>query len=300
MGMVFPSVRMRNNPEINPNQYLIKIKGEEVTRGEILTDHYLAIDNGDVTNPVEGIDTIEPAFGIPARWISEDKKVMADVAGYTLIDPVSVMITHLSEIVRTYCHEILSRQDVKTMVDNMKENNPAVVEDLIPHAVSIGYLQKVLATLLKEGVPIRDMETILEALAENITSLKDMDIAVEYVRQALKRTITRKFSEANSLRVITVDPRIEDTIIANVKKSDRGSFLSLDPDMVQQIMNSANEAIDKVRDVVPQVIILTSPVVRVYFKKLIDQFIPGIIVLSYNEIDNTVQIQSIGNVSIAK
>jgi flagellar biosynthesis protein FlhA len=298
MGMVFPSVRMRNNPEINPNQYLIKIKGEEVTRGEILTDHYLAIDNGDVTNPVEGIDTIEPAFGIPARWISEDKKVMADVAGYTLIDPVSVMITHLSEIVRTHAHEVLSRQDVKTMIDNMRDTNPAVVEDLIPGVVSIGYLQKVLCTLLKEGVPIRDMETILEALAENASSLKDIDIAVEYVRQALRRTITRRFSEANSLRVITLDPRIEDNIIANVKKSDRGSYLSLDPDMVQQIMNSATEAVDKVRDVVTQVIVLTSPIVRVYFKKLIDQFVPGVTVLSYNEIDSAVQIQSIGNITL--
>ncbi|MCL2071214.1 MAG: flagellar biosynthesis protein FlhA [Oscillospiraceae bacterium] len=297
MGMVFPSVRMRNNPEINPNQYLIKIKGEEVARGEILTDHYLAIDNGDVGNPVEGIDTIEPAFGIPARWISEDKKVMADVAGYTLIDPVSVMITHLSEIIRTHCHEILSRQDVKTMIDNMKETNPAVVEDLIPQTVSIGYLQKVLAMLLKEGVPIRDMETILESLAENVSSLKDIDIAVEYVRQSLKRTITRRFSEANSLRVITIDPRIEDLIIANIKKSDRGSYLALDPEKVRQIMDGANDAVEKVRDVVPQVIVLTSPVVRVYFKKMIDQFIQGITVLSYNEIDNTVQIQSIGNIA---
>jgi flagellar biosynthesis protein FlhA len=298
MGMVFPSVRMRNNPEINPNQYLIKIKGEEVARGEILTDHYLAIDNGDVSNPVEGIDTIEPAFGIPARWISEDKKVMADVAGYTLIDPVSVMITHLSEVIRTHCHEVLSRQDVKTMVGNMRESNPAVIEDLIPGVVSEGYLQKVLCMLLKEGVPIRDMETVLEALAENVGALKDIDIAVEYVRQALRRTITRRFSEANSLRVITLDPRIEDSIIANIKKSDRGSYLSLDPDTVQKIMASAGDSIDKVRDVVPQVIILTSPVVRVYFKKLVDQFIPNVVVLSYNEIDATVQIQSIGNISL--
>ncbi|MCL1881700.1 MAG: flagellar biosynthesis protein FlhA [Oscillospiraceae bacterium] len=298
MGMVFPSVRMRNNPEINPNQYLIKIKGEEVTRGEILTDHYLAIDNGDVVNQVEGIDTIEPAFGIPARWISEDKKVVADVAGYTLIDPVSVMITHLSEVVRTHCHEILSRQDVKTMVENMKESNPAVVEDLIPSIVSIGYLQKVLCMLLKEGIPIRDMETILESLAENVASLKDIDIAVEYVRQALKRTITRRFAEANSLRVITLDPRIEDTIIANVKKSDRGSYLALDPDTIQEIMAVSTEEINKVRDVIPQVIVLTSPIVRVYYKKLVEQFIPGITVLSYNEIDSIVQIQSIGNITL--
>jgi flagellar biosynthesis protein FlhA len=220
------------------------------------------------------------------------------VAGYTLIDPVSVMITHLSEVVRTHCHEVLSRQDVKTMVDNMKESNPAVVEDLIPAIVSVGYLQKVLCMLLKEGIPIRDMETILEALAENVSSLKDIDIAVEYVRQALKRTITRRFAEANSLRVITLDPRIEDMIIANVKKSDRGSYLSLDPETIQQIMSASSEEIEKVRDVIPQVIILTSPIVRVYYKKLADQFIPGIVVLSYNEIDSIVQIQSIGNITM--
>jgi len=298
MGMVFPSVRMRNNPEINPNQYLIKIKGEEVARGEVLTDHYLAIDNGDVTAPVDGIDTIEPAFGIPARWISEDKKVMADVAGYTLIDPVSVMVTHLSEVIRAHCHEVLSRQDVKTMIDNMRQTNQTVVDDLIPSTVSVGYLQKVLCMLLKEGVPIRDMETILEALAENVSALKDIDIAVEYVRQALKRTITRRFSEANSLRVITLDPHIEDMIIANVKKSDRGSYLSLDPDAVSKIMAAASETIERVSDVVPQIIVLTSPIVRVYFKKLADQFIPNITVLSYNEIDSTAQIQSIGNITL--
>ncbi|MCL2637689.1 MAG: flagellar biosynthesis protein FlhA [Oscillospiraceae bacterium] len=298
MGMVFPSVRMRNNPEINPNQYVIKIKGEEVARGEILSDHYLALDNGDVTSHVDGIDTIEPAFGIPARWISEDKKVMADVAGYTLIDPVSVMITHLSEIIKQHCHEILSRQDVKTMVDNMKSTNPSVIEDLIPQIVSIGYLQRVLAMLLREGIPIRDMETILETLSENTSALKDMDIIVEYVRQSLKRTVTRRFAEANSLRVITLDPRIEDSIIANIKKTDRGSVYVPDPDAAQTIIAKTTEEVEKVKDVLPSVIVLTSPIVRVYFKRLIDQYIPGLTVLSYNEIDNTTQIQAVGNITM--
>ncbi|MDR2532505.1 MAG: flagellar biosynthesis protein FlhA [Oscillospiraceae bacterium] len=298
MGMVFPSVRMRNNPEINPNQYVIKIKGEEVARGEILADHYLALDNGDVTTPVDGIDTIEPAFGIPARWISEDKKVMADVAGYTLIDPVSVMITHLSEIIKQHCHEILSRQDVKTMIDNMRQTNPSVIEDLIPNMVSVGYLQRVLSMLLKEGIPIRDMETILETLSENVSALKDMDIIVEYVRQALKRTVTRRFAEANALRVITLDPRIEDSIISNVKKTDRGSVYVPDPDAAQTIIAKTTEEVEKVKDVLPSVIVLTSPIVRVYFKRLIDQYIPGLTVLSYNEIDNTTQIQAVGNITM--
>ena len=296
MGMVIPSVRMRDNPEINPNQYVIKIKGEEVARGEILVDHYLALDNGDVTSPVDGIDTIEPAFGIPARWISEDKKVMADVAGYTLIDPVSVMITHLSEIIRKHCHEILTRQDVKTMVENIKKVNPTIVEDLIPNVVSYGYLQKVLAMLLKEGIPIRDMETILEALSDHSSAMKDIDIMVEYVRQALKRTVTRRFAEANSLRVITIDPRIEDMIVASVKKSDQGSYLSMDPETIQKIVAKTTDEVNKIKDIIPTVIVLTSPIVRVYFKKMIDQFIPGLTVLSYSEIDGTTQIQSVGNI----
>lgn len=298
MGMVIPSVRMRDNPDINPNQYVIKIKGEEVARGEILVDHYLALDNGDVTNAVDGIDTIEPAFGIPARWISEDKKVMADVAGYTLIDPVSVMITHLSEVIRKHCHEILTRQDVKTMVENIKKNDPTIVEDLIPNVVSYGYLQKVLAMLLSEGVPIRDMETILEALGDHTSSMKDIDITVEYVRQALKRTITRRFAEANSLRVITIDPRIEDMIVSSVKKSDQGSYLSMDPDTIQKIVAKTTDEVNKIKDVIPTVIVLTSPIVRVYFKKLIDQFIPGLTVLSYSEIDGSTQIQSVGSINL--
>ncbi len=298
MGMVIPSVRMRDNPDINPNQYIIKIKGEEVARGEILVDHYLALDNGDVTTPVDGIDTIEPAFGIPARWISEDKKVAADVAGYTLIDPVSVMITHLSEVIKEHCSEILTRQDVKTMVENIKKTDATIVEDLVPNVISYGYLQKVLSMLLREGVPIRDMETILETLSDHVTSMKDIDITVEYIRQALKRTITRRFAEANSLRVITIDPRIEDMIVASVKKSDQGSYLSMDPDTIQRIVTRTTEEVNKIKDVIPNVIILTSPIVRVYFKKLIDQFLQNITVLSYSEIDSTTQIQSVGSITL--
>ncbi len=299
MGMVIPSVRMTDNPEINPNQYIIKIKGEEVARGEILVDHYLALDSGDVTAQVEGIDTVEPAFGLPAKWISEDKKIMADVAGYTLIDPVSVMITHWSEIMKRYAHELLSRQDVNTMVENVKKTNPIIVDDLIPKVISVGYLQKVLSNLLREGIPIRDLETILETLGDHANVLKDMDIVTEYVRQALKRTITRRFAEANSLRVITLDTQIEDMIVSSVKKSDQGSYLAMSPDLIQQIVAVTNREIDKIKDVIPTVIILTSPVVRIYFKKLTDQFIPNITVLSYSEIDATAQIQAIGNISLS-
>lgn len=299
MGMVIPSVRMRNNPEINPNQYVIKIKGEEVARGEILVDHLLALDNGEVTKPVEGIDTIEPAFGIPAKWISEDKKVMADIAGYTLIDPVSVMITHLSEVIKAHCSEILSRQDVRTMVENVKKTDSTIVEDLVPAVVSYGYLQKILCMLLAEGVPIRDMETILECLGDHAATLKDMELTVEYVRQSLKRTITRRFADGGSLRVITLDPRLEDIIIGGVKKnSSGGSVLSIDPETVNAIVANTSDEIDKVKDVLPSIVILMSPFTRIYYKKLLDQFMPGITVLSYSEIDNNTQIQAVGNISI--
>ncbi len=300
MGMVIPSVRMTDNPEINPNLYIIKIKGEEVARGEILVDHYLALDSGDVTTDIEGIDTVEPAFGLPAKWISEDKKIMADVAGYTLIDPVSVMITHWSEVMKRYAHEMLSRQDVNTMVENVKKVNPIVVEDLVPKVISVGYLQKILANLLKEGIPIRDLETILETLGDHTNVLKDIDIATEYVRQSLKRTITHRFAEANSLRVITLDTQIEDMIVSSVKKNEQGSYLAMAPDMIQHIVNATNEEIDKIKDVIPTVIILTSPVVRIYFKKLTEQFISNITVLSYSEIDASAQIQAIGNISLSK
>jgi len=197
---------------------------------------------------------VEPAFGLPAKWISEDKKIMADVAGYTLIDPVSVMITHWSEIMKRYAHELLSRQDVSTMLDNVKKTNPIVVDDIIPKVISVGYLQKILANLLKEGIPIRDLETILETIGDHSNVLKDTDIITEYVRQSLKRTITHRFAEANSLRVITLDTQIEDLIVSSVKKSDQGSYLAMPPDMIQRIVTASNREIDKIKDVIPTVI----------------------------------------------
>ena len=298
MGMVFPSVRMTDNQHINPNQYVIKIKGEVVAQAEILMDHYLALDSGSVTKEVDGIDTVEPAFNIPAKWISEQNKLRAEIAGYTLIDPTSVIITHLSEIIKNYSHELLSRQDVKTMLDKLKRTNETIVEDIVPNIVSPAYLQKVLCLLLKEGVPIRDLQTILETIADNQHNMKDVDITTEYVRQALKRTITRRFSDGGQIRVLTLDTETENKIVASVKKSEQGSYLAMDPQTIQVLIASLNEQIDKVKDVVPMPIVLTSPIVRIYFKKLIDQFIPNVTVLSFSEIDNSVQIQAVGNVTI--
>ncbi len=300
MGMVFPSVRMRDNQHINPNQYVIKIKGEVVAQAEILMDHYLALDSGSVIHEIDGIDTVEPAFNIPAKWVPEQDKLRAEVAGYTLIDPTSVIITHLSEVIKAHAHELLSRQDVKTMLDKLKQTNPVIVDDIVPSIVTPAYLQKVLCLLLKEGVPIRDLQTVLETIADNQHTMKDVDITTEYVRQALKRTITRRFADGGQIRVLTLDTETENKIVGAVKKSDQGSYLAMDPQTIQLLIASLNEQIDRVKDVIPMPIVLTSPIVRIYFKKLVDQFIPNVTVLSFSEIDNSVQIQAVGNVAVAQ
>ncbi len=298
MGMVVPSVRMRDNGQLNPNQYTIKLKGEEIARGEVLVDHYLALNPGEVTEDIDGIDTIEPAFGIPAKWIAASRREAAEMAGYTVIDPTSVIITHLSEVIKSHAHELLTRQEVNTLISNLKKNNPVVVEDVIPGIITPGELQKVLSNLLREGIPIRDMETIIETLGDYGSSLKDADMLTEYVRQALKRTITRKFADANQLHVITLDAETENIIMGAVKKSEHGSYLALDPDTVQKIATSLITQINKIKELMPTPIILTSPIVRIYFKRLADQFASGIVVLSFSEIDNSVQIQAIGNIAI--
>ena len=291
MGMVFPSVRLKDSGQLNPNQYAISIKGEQVAQGEVLTDHYLALMPADGDDTVDGIETVEPAFGIPARWISEDKRVKAELAGYTLIDPTSVIITHLSEV-------LLNRQETNNMLANLRKSNEAIVNDTVPAIVSVGNLQKILCNLLQEGVPIRDTETILETLADYGATVKDIDMLTEYVRQSLRRTITHRFSEAGQLKVISLDGNIENQIMGSVKKVESGSYLALDPQTIQAIISSTTREVDKIRDLVPVPIILTSPIVRIYFKKLVDQFYLNAVVLSFNEIDSDVKIQALGNITI--
>ncbi len=298
MGMVFPSVRLKDSGQLNPNQYAISIKGEQVAQGEVLTDHYLALMPADGDDTVDGIETVEPAFGIPSRWISEDKRVKAELAGYTLIDPTSVIITHLSEVVKAHAHELLNRQETNNMLANLRKSNEAIVNDTVPAIVSVGNLQKILCNLLQEGVPIRDTETILETLADYGATVKDIDMLTEYVRQSLRRTITHRFSEAGQLKVISLDGNIENQIMGSVKKVESGSYLALDPQTIQAIISSTTREVDKIRDLVPVPIILTSPIVRIYFKKLVDQFYLNAVVLSFNEIDSDVKIQALGNITI--
>ncbi len=298
MGMVFPSVRLKDSGQLNPNQYAINIKGEQVAQGEVLVDHYLALMPEEGDNSVDGIETVEPAFGIPAKWISEDKRVKAELVGYTLIDPTSVIITHLSEVVKAHAYELLNRQEVNNILTNLRKTNEAIVNDTVPAIVSVGGLQKILCNLLREGVPIRDIETILETLADYGASVKDIDMLTEYVRQSLRRTITHRFAEAGQLKVISLDANIENQIMGAVKKVDSGSYLALDPLTIQNIITATTREVDKIRDLVQVPIILTSPIVRIYFKKLVDQVYLNAVVLSFNEIDTDVKIQALGNISV--
>lgn len=300
MGMVIPSVRLRDNGQLNPNQYVIKFKGEEAARGEVLVDYYLALDPGNVEREIDGIDTIEPAYGIPSKWITEDKKEMAEIYGYTVIDPLSVMLTHLSEVIKAHAHELFSRADLESTLETVKQTNSRLVEEVVPNMISHSNLQKVLCNLLKEAIPIRDMESILETVAEYAPTVRDTDILTEYVRQKLKRTITRKFAENGILQVITLDASIEQMILSSINKNDTSSYLSLDPNIIQDMMTNMMTQIDAIKDTVNIPVILTSPIVRMYFQRVAEQFYPNIAVLSFNEIDNTVQIQAVGNVSLSK
>ncbi|MEI8216987.1 MAG: flagellar biosynthesis protein FlhA [Eubacteriales bacterium] len=299
MGVVVPTVRLRDNGLINPNQYLIKIKGEEVAKGEVLVDYYLALDPGEVTETIEGIDTIEPAYGIPGKWIPENMREMAEVYGYTVIDPLSVIVTHMSEVIRRHIHELVGRQDINMLLENVSKTNKTIVEDIVPGVIAIGELQKILNNLLKESIPIRDMESILETIGDHGVNIKDTDMLTEYVRQRLKRTITRKYTDGSGIKVITLDQDIENMILSSIKKSEHGTYLAIEPGIVQGIIESLTEQLEKVKGLVNEPIVLTSPIVRLYFKRLIDQFQPNLTVLSFNEIDSNMQIQAIGSVKVA-
>lgn len=296
MGLVIPSIRLRDSSSLNTNQYVVKIKGEEVARGEILVDYYLALEPVNPTKEIDGIDTIEPAYGIPGKWISIDKKEMAEIYGYTVIDPLSVMLTHLSETVRQHAYELLSRQEVVQLVENVKVNAPQLVEELFPNVISYGVFQKILVNLLKEGIPIKDMETIMETIADSAMTVKDMDTITENIRTALKRTITRKFCDGGVMRVITLSADLEKSIITSLTKGEQGMYLALSPDMMQNIIQQLGDEIKKFQELSQDPIVLTSQVVRQHFYHLIEQFYPSVYVLSFNEISNNIQIQAVGNI----
>lgn len=298
MGFVIPSIRLRDSSSLNTNQYVIKIRGEEVAKGEILVDYYLALEPPNPEKEIEGIDTIEPAYGIPSKWITVDKKEMAEIYGYTVIDPLSVMLTHLSETIKQHSYELLNRQEVVKLVDNMKKKSPELIEELIPTTISYGNFQKILTNLLKEGIPIKDMETIMETIIDASMAVKDLDSVTEHIRMALKRTITRKFCEGGSMKVITLDADLEKNIITSLTTGDQGMYLALSPDVMQTVITKLGEEIKKFNGFSQPPVVLTSQVVRVHVHHLIEQFYPNVYVLSFNEINNNIQIQAVGNIAV--
>lgn len=298
LGTVVPIIRLRDNIQLNPNQYIIKIKGIQVSEGEILFDHYMAMNPGYVEEEITGIPTFEPSFHLPAIWITEGQRERAESLGYTVVDPPSIIATHLTEIIRQHIAELLTRQDVQNLVNNLKETNPSLVDELIPKLLGLGEVQKVLQNLLKEGISIRDLLTIFETLADYAPSTRDTDILTEYVRQSLKRAISNKFFPPNeTTSVVTLDPKIEQEIMASVKQTENGAYLTLDPERTKAIIKSVETEIAKLENLGKNPIIITSPIVRMYFKRLTEDYVKDLIVVSYNEVENNVELQSVGMVT---
>ncbi|MCR5439957.1 MAG: flagellar biosynthesis protein FlhA [Selenomonas sp.] len=298
LGLVVPTIRIRDNIQIKPNAYIIKLKGIEIAKGELMLDHYLAMNSGTVFEEVPGIETTEPAFGLPALWIPENEREQAELNGYTVVDAVSVLATHLTEVIKQHADEILGRQETQNLVDNLKKTNQALVDEVVPDLMSVGEIQKVLANLLRERISIRDMATILEVLSDYARATKDTEILTEYVRHAMARQITQQNVQNGTLPCITLDPALENRIAGGVQRTDHGSYVSLDPDSLQNLVNALNNELPKLTNMGYQPIVLTSPAVRLYFRKLVERSVPGLIVLSQAEIEQSVEIQILGVVKI--
>ena len=298
LGTVVPIIRLRDNIQLNPNQYIIKIKGIQITEGEILFDHYMAMNPGYVEEEITGIPTFEPSFHLPAIWITEGQRERAESLGYTVVDPPSIIATHLTEVIRTHIAELLTRQDVSNLIDNIKGNNPALVDELTPKLLSVGEIQKVLQNLLQEGISIRDLLTIFETLADHASTSRDTDVLTEYVRQSLKRAISKKYFPANeTTSVVTLDPKVEQEIMGSVKQTEQGAYLTLDPEKTKSIIASVESEIAKLENIGKSPIVITSPIVRMYFKKLTEDYFKDLIVVSYNEVEANVELQSVGMVT---
>ena len=298
LGAVVPIIRLRDNIQLNPNQYVIKIKGIQVSEGEILFDHYMAMNPGYVEEEITGIPTFEPSFHLPAIWITESQRERAESLGYTVVDPPSIIATHLTEVIRQHIAELLTRQDVQNLINNIKDNNSTLIDELVPKLMGIGEIQKVLQNLLEEGISIRDLVTILETLADHAAVTRDPDILTEYARQGLKRAISSKyFTVGEVTNVVTVDPAIEQEIMNSVKNTEQGSYLSLDPERSKKIVEALGNELKKLEDMGKNPMVITSPIVRMYFRNLAKDYYKDIIVISYNEVESNVELQSVGMVT---
>ena len=299
MGIVVQPIRIRDNLQLKTNEYVIKIRGTVVASSELMPSMLLCMDPSGDSSSIAGIRSIEPTFNLPATWINKDQREEAEIKGLTVVDPTTVMITHLTETIKSHSYELLGRQEVKLIVDNVREKYSAVVDELIPDLMSIGELQKILQNLLREKVPIKDMVTIMESLADNSRITKDLELLTEYVRFSLARTICNQIIDENrSVVVVTLSPQIEEIISANVQKSMQGSFPAVDPDTTTRILDSIKNTVEIVYFYNNQPVILVSPNVRCVFRKLIEMVFPHIMVISLNEIPNDVEIRTEGVVSL--
>lgn len=296
-GVVIPSVRMRDNIQLQNNRYVIKIRGEKIAEGSVLVGNLMIMNPLGDEFLIDGIDTVEPAFGLKARWIPKEKRDEAEMDGYTVIEPASVMMTHLAEVIRRHAEELIGRREINSMLDIVKKHNSALVDEVIPAKLSVGDLQKILQNLLHESIPIRDMVTILETVADYAPRIKDTDVLTEYVRQSLRRTITHKVAPDGELKVLTIDPVIESNITGSVRSSDHGAYLALDPNTAQEIIDKLSGQIDKFSRAGLTPVVLVSPAVRMYFKRLTEQTFPDLFVVSYNEIENDVKVMAVGAVA---
>ncbi len=298
-GLIIPSVRIKDNLELKPGGYSIKLKGVEIAKGELMSDHLMAMDPGTVIEQMEGIETKEPVFGLPAIWINDDKKDEAQYNGYTVVDLSTIVATHLTEVLKANLSELFGRQELVKVLDTFKEENPKVVSDLVPDIMPLGTVLKVLQGLLREGVSVRDLRTILETLAEFGTTTKDADALCEYVRQALYRTITEKIKGSQGdVPLFTLDRGLEETVARSIINTDQGSQLNLDPKVTQTILASLNEKIEEATSQGEKMVVLCSPVIRRHFKRLTEKFIPNLMVVSHNELSPEVNIRSLGTVRL--
>ena len=297
MGVVIPSVRMRDNIMLPSNQYVIKIRGEQIAKGELQVGSLLIMNPTSDGFAVDGVDTVEPAFGLKARWISPDRRAEAEMAGLTVIEPAAVMMTHLAEVIRHHAAELLGRREVNALLDMVKKNNQSLVDEIVPGKITVGDLQKVLQNLLREDIPIRDMVTILETVADHAAKVKDMDLLTEFVRQSLRRTISRKLAPGGELKVITVDPQVEKQITSSVRSTDQGAYLALDPDTAQGILDNIGRSVEKMDRLGLDPVVLVSPLARMYLKRLTEQVLPQLTVISYNELESNIKVQAVSAVA---
>src|SRR5699024_2381500 len=300
LGVADPVVSIRDNIQLEPNEYRLKIKGDEVARGELLLDHYLAMTPDLDDDTIDGIQTKEPAFGLPAKWINEDIKEDAEMFGYTVVDPPSVVSTHLTEVIKRHAHELLGRQETKDLIDHLREEYTILADEVTPDPLSVGDIQKVLAKLLKENISIRNLPVIFETLADFSKMTSDTDLLAEYVRQSLSSQITKQYTDDHDLiKVITTSPEMENLITSNIQQTEHGNYLAIEPQVQEKIIKNIAKEVEKASLQNEQLVVLCSPTIRMYVKQLLERNLPQVAVLSYNELDPDVQVQSVGVVNVA-